>query len=216
MKNKIAISVILLIALCAALTTGCQATGEPAAVTETPALSDSGMTYSLPSNPTTGYTWTAFVLGGSSVEIDDTEGEYVQDPNPDNAVGVGGTQYFKLNAVKAGDSVVRFAYSRGFEGTVEQKIILLVTVDADLTIHTQEITDGCYDAVVTEVNADEHSVTMTTENMGEVIARFNDDTELPAADEHITVYTNGTVTMSLPPIVNVLMWEPIPPEFARG
>ena len=218
MKNKtIVIAVILLAALGAALTVGCQASDEPADGGADTAAPKGQMTYSLPSNPTTGYDWTAFVLGGSSVKIDDSEGEYVQAPNTDDMVGVGGTQHFTLDAVEAGDSIVRFVYSRGFEATIEQEIILLVSVDDDLTIHAQELTDGgSYDGVVTSVDAAEHSVTLSTESMGEVVACFNEDTELPAADEHIMVYTNGTVTMSLPPIVNVIAWESIPPENASG
>lgn len=173
------------------------------------------VTLSFDANITTGYQWTAFVIGGDSVEIDEENSGYVSDPNPDLKDGVGGTHYFKLNALKPGESMIRFIYSRGLED-VAYESYMLVVVEDDLLIYAMDVTEaGVYDGTVTEVNVEEQSVLLNTDRMGEVIARFNENEALPVQGEHIMVYTNGTATMSLPAIVNVIAWSSIPTGEAR-
>ena len=173
------------------------------------------VTLSFDANITTGYQWTAFVIGGNSVEIDEENSGYVSDPNPDLKDGVGGTHYFKLNALKHGESMIRFTYSRGWDDVADE-IYMLVVVEDDLLIYAMDVTEaGVYDGTVLEVNAEDHSVLLNTDRMGEVIARFNENEALPVQGEHIMVYTNGTATMSLPAIVNVIAWNAVPGEEAR-
>ena len=173
------------------------------------------VTLSFRANITTGYQWTAFVVGGDSVEIDEENSGYVSDPNPDCKDGVGGTHYFKLNALKTGESMIRFTYSRGLDDVAEE-IYMLIVVEDDLLIYAMDVTEaGVYDGTVTEVNAEDHSVMLNTDRMGEVIARFDEDEVLPVQGEHIMVYTNGTAAMSLPAIINVIAWNTVPGEEAR-
>ena len=173
------------------------------------------VTLSFDANITTGYQWTAFVIGGDSVEIDEENSGYVSDPNPDLKDGVGGTHYFKLNALKPGESMIRFIYSRGLDDVADESYMLVVVED-DLLIYAMDVTEaGVYDGTVIEVNAEEQSVLLNTDRMGEVIARFNENEALPVQGEHIMVYTNGTATMSLPAIINVIAWNTVPGEEAR-
>lgn len=182
---------------------------------ETTAPSTGSLTLSFDANITTGYAWTAFVVGGDSVMIDEENSGYVSDPNPNLLDGVGGTHYFRLNALKEGESVVRFTYSRGPENAADM-MYMLITVENDLRIRAVDITGtGVYDGTVTGISVEDHTVTLDTERLGEVTARFDDNETLPAPDEHITVYTNGTATLSLPAVVNVIGWSAAPSGTAR-
>lgn len=171
--------------------------------------------YSLPANATTGFSWTAFVVAGKSVSLDEDAGGYVPDPNPEGLLGVGGMHTFMIRAVAPGESVIHFVYGRSWDEN-GQEIYLLASVDEDYNITTMDITEsGVYHGTVLEVNESEHSVTLMTDLTGEVIASFAEGLTLPVKDENILVYTNGISTMSLPPIVNVLGWEHVPNELAR-
>ena len=57
---------------------------------------------------------------------------------------------------------------------------------------------------------------MTQDHPGLIIAVFDAGMELPVADEQIVIYTNGTMTMSLPAIMNVIAWGSVPSESARA
>ena len=71
------------------------------------------------------------------------------------------------------------------------------------------------EGVVTEIDADNHSATLNTADRGDVIVRFGENDGLPTQDEHIRAYTDGVMTMSLPPIVNAIAWEHVPSDLAR-
>ena len=167
------------------------------------------ITLSFDANITTGYEWKASVVGGDSVEIDMDGSGYRADPSADPlACGTGGTCVFKLNALKPGESIFRFTYSREWENEPIQELYMLAVVEDDLLIYTIDITEtGVYDGTVTHVDAADHSVTLITDRLGEVTARFNEKDELPAQGEPIMVYTNGTMIMPLPAIMDVIAWS---------
>ena len=184
-------------------------------LTKTEEAAFGSITLPFEANITTGYGWTAFVIGGDSVEIDAENSGYVSDPNPDFRDGVGGTHSFKLNALKPGESMIRFIYSRGLDDVADESYMLVVVED-DLLICAMDVTEaGVYDGTVIEVNAEDHSAMLNTDRMGEVIAHFDENEALPVQGEHIMVYTNGTETMSLPAIINVIAWNAVPGEETR-
>lgn len=167
-------------------------------------------------NMTTGYSWSGFVLGGTSVELDSMEGSYIEDPNPQQLDGVGGETHFLLTAVDPGESILSFIYARPWEEAYETPTVILASVDEDLNITTMDVTEsGVLSGTVTDVNEEEFSVILDTEQAGEVIARFPENDSLPVKDEQINIFTNGTMTMSIPAIVNVIAWNTIPSELAR-
>lgn len=92
-------------------------------------------TYALDANPSTGYEWKAMIADGNSVSVDEY-GYYRSNPNPEMADGVGGTQYFKMIALKPGASLLHFVYSRG-EDDIADAFDLIVTVDEQMQIAVQ-------------------------------------------------------------------------------
>ena len=94
-------------------------------------------TYSLNSNQSTGYRWRAALMEGSSVSVDEY-GYYREDPNPDMADGVGGTQHFEIHALKPGTSLLQFIYCRDAYD-VDDERFLMVTVDEDLRISVRTV-----------------------------------------------------------------------------
>ncbi len=70
---------------------------------------------SFDANMTTGFGWTGFVVGGDSVEINESESGYAANANPEGITGTGGKHYIKLDALKPGQSIIRFAYGRSWE-----------------------------------------------------------------------------------------------------
>ena len=102
------------------------------------------ITLSFDANITTGYEWTAEILSGDAVEIDEAGSGYVSDPNPDMLDGVGGTHYFKLNALKSGVSQIRFVWARGGVEVAEEVLLQIIVTD-DLTIYAVDTTEkGIY------------------------------------------------------------------------
>ena len=145
--------------------------------------------------------WTAFVLGGDSVVISETSHGYRFEPDSDGAVT--GLSCFTLCAAASGESVIRFM------GT--QEVLILASVSENMVLSVKDVTDsGPLSGVVTHVNAVERLVTFYSETHGEVTAVLPDEMALPVEDELIRVYTNGVMTNSLPPRVNVIAWEAIP------
>jgi inhibitor of cysteine peptidase len=65
----------------------------------------------LPSNPTTGYTWTQSVVDGKIVAY---EGNVFQPPSS-GLLGAGGEQIFIYHANRSGTTTIGFAYVRPFE-----------------------------------------------------------------------------------------------------
>lgn len=174
------------------------------------------ITLSFDANITTGFEWTAFVLGGDSVVIDEEASGYVADANPEELCGAGGVHNFVLNAVKPGESIVCFTYARSWEEEPAQSVVVLVTVTEDMTMYAMDVTEtGVYEGTVTAVNGEEHTVTMAAGDWGEVVVTIPADMEMPVMDEHIRVYTDGTMTMSIPAITNAIAWETVPGDLAR-
>lgn len=180
------------------------------------AMISKAQTISLRANETTGYQWNGFVLGGDSVTLNDSAGIYVMDSNPEMLDGVGGQTYFTLTPVKPGCSIVIFSYARGWEPEPIDQRVLLADVDEMLNLFLTDVTEsGVYDGEVISVDEEEHTVLLKTEQLGEVIARFDEAETLPVQNERIIIYTNGTMTMSLPAIVNVIAWQTAPDERGR-
>jgi len=65
----------------------------------------------LPSNPTTGYTWTQSVADGKIVAY---EGNVFQPPSS-GTIGAGGQQLFIYHANRSGTTSIVFGYARPFE-----------------------------------------------------------------------------------------------------
>ncbi len=64
----------------------------------------------LPSNPTTGYAWTARVRGSGIV----SQGSAYQRPQS-AGMGAGGQQVFSFDAVRNGTATITFSYARTWE-----------------------------------------------------------------------------------------------------
>lgn len=177
---------------------------------------DKTVTLSFDSNATTGYSWTGFVLGGESIELDSMDGVYIADDNPEMLDGVGGETVFTLIPQKEGRSILSFTYGRSWEDSMEDETLILADVDAELNISTMDVTESSpIQGIVTAVDSEEHSVTLESETAGEIVAVFEENLELPVEEEEVCIYTDGTMTMSIPAIVNVLAWKTIPNEYAR-
>lgn len=180
--------------------------------------SDGGDTeiLSFDSNPGTGYAWTGFVLGGDSVELDSAEGTYIPNEQADILVGSGGKTQYVLTAVKPGCSIVTFDYSRGWETTVLEQNVILATVDQNLNLSVKDVTDtGVIEGTVLSLNEEDHTALIENGKLGEIVARFDEGMSLPVPGEQITVYTEGTMTLSLPAMMNVLAWRSVPTADAR-
>ncbi len=81
----------------------------------------------LPSNPTTGYSWTARVSNGS---VENEGSAYLAQPVARGVVGSGGQQIFSFEGSAAGAATITFSYARPFEkGTPAAKTVVFhVTV----------------------------------------------------------------------------------------
>ena len=202
MKKLIYILAALLLTVSIALADGIQETN--------------AVTVSLDGNPTTGYVWTGFVLGGESVLLTDPAGTYVPDDAPEGLSGVGGKTYFTLLPAAPGESIVTFTYARSWEPDFLEQRVLLANVDDDMKLTVSDVTEiGVITGTVISVDTEDCSAMLMTETHGELIVRFAPETQLPAENETITVYTNGVMTMSLPAIVNAIAWSSVPSDMAR-
>ncbi|MDO4493855.1 MAG: protease inhibitor I42 family protein [Clostridia bacterium] len=188
-------------------------TGEKTVATENTATAE----IVLDANPTTGYSWTAFVIAGDSVVLENDEGVYAADATEAPVSGAGGKTTFTLKAVMPGESLVQFTYLRPWEGEAAETKIVLATVGEDLSVHTMDVTEGgVYEATVTGTADIENALLLNTETHGDIIAVFPAEMALPNEGSKVIIYTNGVMTMSLPGIVNVLAWEFAPNPLARG
>jgi len=167
-------------------------------------------------NPT-GYSWTAIVMGGDSVTIDNTEGEYLAFSDEAELDGEGGMLLFTLTAVKPGETIIVFSYARDWEPDSEiERVVVCAVVDEEMALSIETVTDsGMLSGTVTSVDAENHAVLMNNDRHGEIEAVFAEDMALPVEGENIVIYTNGVMTMSLPGIVNVIAWETVPGADAR-
>ena len=66
----------------------------------------------LPSNPTTGYTWEVT----QTEDIFDITSEYAEDAADEELVGAGGTETYTLTPKTAGETEVTATYKRDWEG----------------------------------------------------------------------------------------------------
>ena len=157
---------------------------------------DAGQTalLSLDANPSTGYAWTGLVLSGDAVQLDSAEGTYIPDEQTDTMTGAGGQTQYAVTAVKPGRSIITFDYRRSWEETALEQRVYLAVVD-------QELKEG-------------HTALIEQDTLGEILAQFSLEMRLPALDEQIVIYTDGTMTWSLPAGMNVLAWRSLAPADA--
>ena len=118
-KKMLFVAIGLVAALALSGMLGCTSSvgGE---VTEV-AVGDS-FSYSLDSNPTTGYMWSAH-FDPEYLELVDTEYE----PSSD-LIGAGGVESFEFRALQEGDTVITMVYERSWEEGYLQKIIYEVYI----------------------------------------------------------------------------------------
>ena len=86
----------------------------------------------LPSNPTTGYSWTCVPEDPEIVGIQD---QYFEDSHELGFVGSGGTHWFHLSGLKPGITSVAFRYARPWETNQEaEQTVYRLSVDELLNV----------------------------------------------------------------------------------
>ncbi|MGN0772224.1 MAG: protease inhibitor I42 family protein [Candidatus Ventricola sp.] len=169
-------------------------------------------TLSLDANPSTGYSWTGSVLVGDAVQLDSAEGAYIPDDQSGTLAGAGGQTQYAVTAVKPGSSILTFDYRRSWEDTALEQRVYLAVVDQDLNLSMTDVTEtGVFQGTVLSLNEEEHTALLAHETLGEIQAQFSPETGLPALDEQIVIYTDGTMALSLPAVMNVLAWRSLSP-----
>ncbi|MGN0991331.1 MAG: protease inhibitor I42 family protein [Candidatus Ventricola sp.] len=167
---------------------------------------------SLEANPSTGYSWIGFVLEGDAVHLDSAEGTYIPDEQTDTMTGAGGQTQYAVTAVKPGSSIITFDYRRSWEDAALEQRIYLAVVDQELNLSMTEA--GVFQGTVLSLDEENHTALIEHNTLGEILAQFGPEMSLPALDEQIVIYTDGTMTLSLPARMNVLAWRCIPPADA--
>jgi len=172
--------------------------------------------FALPANPSTGYQWTAFFVKDGVAELVNPDGDYVADEAEEGMVGVGGTHYFEITAVAPGETVLLLNYFRPTDPTDMMTNAYLVSVDEDGNLYVRDL-EGAAPIIgqVTNIDEENHAVTLMTETHGEVIAFFSEDMPLPTMEENVKIWFNGAMTMSIPAQIGVIAWETIAPPQAR-
>ena len=131
--------------------------------------------------------------------------------------GAGGQTQYVVTAVKPGRSIITFDYRRSWENTSLEQNVYLAVVDQELNLSLMDVTDtGVLQGKVLSIDEAEHTALIAHDAIGEILARFSPEMSLPAVDEQIVIYTDGTMTLSLPAMMNVLAWCCIPPVDARN
>ena len=130
-----AIMKILLAVLACVCATGCAAPQNPKVLTPL----DNGREFTLavgqvlvvnlPSNRTTGYSWTLLSTNETVLEPVG-EAEYQRNPAPTGMVGVGGNEIWRFRAAKTGRETLRLGYARPWEKGVAP----VQTVAYDVTV----------------------------------------------------------------------------------
>ena len=69
----------------------------------------------LPSNGSTGYSWSVTGVEGSILTPAQPYGEEITDPHQPGMVGVGGSTHWRLTAARAGTATLTFTYARPWE-----------------------------------------------------------------------------------------------------
>jgi len=85
------------------------------------------LTITLPSNPTTGYSWQVTQIDLKTLK-QQGEAEYRQSPGSKDLVGAGGTETFHFEALQAGETTLQLAYHRPWENGVPPIQTFSVTV----------------------------------------------------------------------------------------
>lgn len=174
------------------------------------------VTIAFDANSTTGFAWSGYVFAGDSAILDSEEGTYIVDSAPEGMTGVGGTTYYTLIPTQPGQSIVVFYYGRSWENDIATQYVLLADVDEDLNLSISDVTEtGVFTGTVVSVDADDHSVMMQNEELGEVKVYIMEDMEMPVVDETIVIYTNGVMTCSLPASMGAIAWASVPSDTAR-
>ena len=83
------------------------------------------VSFSLDSNPTTGYSWTVT----QEPELFNVGEEYLENSHEEGMTGVGGQQVFSLAPKEAGTSEVTFTYARPWEDPEADSTVVSYTVE---------------------------------------------------------------------------------------
>lgn len=170
---------------------------------------------SLDANPSTGYSWSGSVLGGDAVRLDSAKGTFVPDDQAGTLVGAGGQTQYTVTAEKPGSSIIAFEYRRSWEDETPEQRVYLAVVDQALNLAMTDVTEtGVFEGAVLSLNEEDHTALIEHESLGEILAQFSPEIRLPALDEQIVIYTDGTMTRSLPAGMNVLAWRSLAPADA--
>lgn len=109
-------------------------TEKPPVEVDTPVavIENCDITISVPSNPSTGYSWMYFIDGDA---IEFTSESYVSSSTSPDVVGAGGTQTFVFKAVKPGTVTLTLSYARPWEeGNAAKVYTIEFNVSDDLTV----------------------------------------------------------------------------------
>lgn len=90
-------------------------------------------TVSLPSNPTTGYSWKV----EQSNDLFEITSEFAEGEG--GALGAGGTDTFTLTPQASGETAVMFMYGRSWEEAPESKIVYNVKIDKNMQITVESV-----------------------------------------------------------------------------
>lgn len=180
------------------------------------AIAEPSAEISFDSNPSTGYSWTGFVMSGDCIRLENAEGEYLAEEQEELIDGAGGQTTFRIEAENPGRSLCSFTYVRPWENDVAARWLYLVNVDENLDIEVSDVTLASpITGVAQWVDEEEGIVMLYNKEQGEIQANWSEMDAYPVEGEEICIYTDGTMTMSLPPIVSTLFWERVAPDKAR-
>ena len=90
-------------------------------------------TVSLPSNPTTGYSWKV----EQSNDLFQITSEFAEGEG--GALGAGGTDTFTLTPQASGETAVMFMYGRSWEEAPESEIVYNVKIDKNMQITVESV-----------------------------------------------------------------------------
>lgn len=94
----------------------------------------------LNGNPTTGFSWVYTIAPDDIIKI--VSEDYIQDSNPQNFAGVGGTFVFIFEAVAQGEATVTFHYLRPWEDVPPIKtVVYKAVVDEQGSLKLELISD---------------------------------------------------------------------------
>jgi len=124
MKKLVALVVTLILAVC--LLAGCG--GVKTYIDDEKTITTrvgQEFTIALDSNPTTGYDWQET---HDVIMLSLEEDRYEPDEKAEGLVGAGGTQYYRFEALKKGDTEVILIYMRPWEEKAAQQRIFKVNI----------------------------------------------------------------------------------------